>query len=189
MNLVIKRLNKELLNDYLHFFDDIAFCDNPSWSWCYCNHFHLTDIEVEAISTKEESRTCLVDRINEGGHNGFLAFIDGEPVGWMNAGNKMNYARIVSNEELASSDDRKVASLVCFVVDRNHRGKGVATALLKEACDYFKKNGYDSVEAYPLIAPKNEAENYHGPLNMFLSNGFSQSKELSNMIIVTNNLT
>lgn len=188
MDLVIKKLDKTLLNEYLHFFDDIAFCDNPSWSWCYCNHFHLLEKEVEAITTKEASRSCLVDRIHAGKHNGFLAFIDEEPVGWLNAGDKMNYARIMANEEIAHNVEEKVASLVCFVVDRNHRGKGVATALLNEACDHFKMNGYDSVEAYPLKSPKNEAENYHGPLNMFLSNGFNQSKELSNMLVVSKHL-
>ena len=34
--IVIKRLSPNLLDDFLYFFDDIAFRDNPEWSHCYC---------------------------------------------------------------------------------------------------------------------------------------------------------
>ena len=184
MALTIKKLSKELLDDYLHFFDDIAFCDNPSWSKCYCSFFYYEDDEVLDNITKEETRACVVRRINSGKHNGFMAFIDGEPVGWINAGRKENYDRVMANKDIDYTKGKKVGAIVCFVVDRHHRGKGIATALLRQACIDFQNNGYDLVEAYPRKSPENEAENYHGPLNMYLNNGFEVTKELDHIQVV-----
>lgn len=36
MKLTIKPLKKELIDDYLFFFDHRAFCNNPDWAACYC---------------------------------------------------------------------------------------------------------------------------------------------------------
>jgi len=185
MNLVIKKLSKDMLDNYLHFFDDIAFCDNPTWSWCYCNHYHLLDKEIEVIKSKDESRTCLIKRINDEKHNGFMAFIDNEPVGWINTDKKENYARLMNDPQIAYDTDKTIASIVCFIVAKDYRGKGIATRLLNEAYTYYEKEGYDLVEAYPMSAPKNQAENYHGPLGMYMSNGFEILKDLDHIKIVT----
>ncbi len=40
MNIKIRALSFELLDDYLGFFDNIAFSDHQEWSGCYCVHFH-----------------------------------------------------------------------------------------------------------------------------------------------------
>ena len=185
MEVKIRKLSKELMDDYLHFFDDIAFCDNPAWSECYCSHFYYGDGDDFDNVTGKETRACVVDRMNRGKHNGFIAYLDGNPVGWVNADIKENYIRIIGNEEIGYDQKKKVGSIVCFVVDHKHRGKGLATALLVEACTYFEDHGYDCVEAYPLKSPENNAENYHGPLKMYLSNGFVITKALDNMSVLT----
>jgi ribosomal protein S18 acetylase RimI-like enzyme len=183
--LKIKKLSKELKDDYLHFFDDIAFCDNPAWSECYCTHFYYADGDNLDNITRKETRACVTDRMNNGKHNGFIAYLDNKPVGWVNADSKENYSRIIKNEEIDYDKEKKVGSIVCFVVDHNHRGKGIAKALLVEACRYLKENGYDCVESYPLKSPENDAENYHGPLKMYFDKGFVVTKELNNLSVVT----
>lgn len=40
MDLDIRPLTPEMLDDYLNFFDNVAFTDHPDWSQCYCMHFH-----------------------------------------------------------------------------------------------------------------------------------------------------
>lgn len=40
MSIEIKALAPELLDDYLAFFDSVAFTDNPDWSGCYCCFYH-----------------------------------------------------------------------------------------------------------------------------------------------------
>ncbi len=91
----------------------------------------------------------------------------------------------MNNKEIYYDSEKKVGSIVCFVVDHNHRGKGIATALLNEACKNFENRGYDLIEAYPRTLVKNVAENYHGPLNMYLKEGFVVSKVVDNMSVVT----
>lgn len=184
MTLQIKKLSKELLNDYLHFFDDIAICDNPEWSRCYCTFYYLLDEEITDDMTKEVTRNCIKDRIERDCHSGYLAFVDNEPVGWINAGIKENYVRVMDNKDITYDKNNKVASIVCFVVDKNHRGKGIATALLNEACKDFKFQDYDYVEAYPRKSPENDAENYHGPMTMYLKSGFIVNQELDEINVV-----
>lgn len=29
-----------MLDEYLHFFGQVAFGDHPQWAGCYCVHFH-----------------------------------------------------------------------------------------------------------------------------------------------------
>ena len=40
MNIAIKALSLDLIDDFLYFFDEIAFTDNPEWSGCYCVFYH-----------------------------------------------------------------------------------------------------------------------------------------------------
>ena len=135
--------------------------------------------------TGEETRACVHARIMSGTHNGFIAYGDGQPVGWVNAGIKDNYRLIMENEEIGYDQEKKVGAIVCFVIDHKHRGKGIAKALLNAACKDFEDSGYDYIEAYPLKSPRNEAENYHGPLQMYLGYGFEITKELENVSVVT----
>ena len=36
MNIEIKKLTADLLDDWLYFFDNTAFSDNDNWAGCYC---------------------------------------------------------------------------------------------------------------------------------------------------------
>ena len=47
-------------------------------------------------------------------------------------------------------DDKPVWSVVCFVVPPEHRGQGVAHALLRGAIAYARKRGARLIEAYPV---------------------------------------
>lgn len=178
MDLKIKRLTPEIKDDYLHFFDEVAFCDNPSWSECYCSHFYFSESEDLENYTGTQPRDLVMERLACGKHHGFIAYIDDKPVGWVNTNNKTHYIRITENKEIGYDENQKIGSIVCFVIDHKNRGKGIATALLKEACNYFEALDYDAVEAYPINAPRNEAENYHGPMKMYLKYGFEVKKEL-----------
>ena len=58
MEIKIKSLEPELIDDFLYFFDNVAFTDNPDWSVCYC-HFHHFNMKVYNSLTfkKEEFKT------------------------------------------------------------------------------------------------------------------------------------
>lgn len=41
MQIDIRQLEPNLLDDYLDFFDNVAFTDHQEWAWCDCfSHYH-----------------------------------------------------------------------------------------------------------------------------------------------------
>src|SRR5947208_15000091 len=77
--LVVKELTPSLKDDFLHFFDNVAFADNHDWSDCYCSAYHFTNDKGEAASRREASSLIEEDRMH-----GFLAYEGGRPVAWWN---------------------------------------------------------------------------------------------------------
>ncbi len=139
MNVIAKALSPELMDDFFHFFDHVAFSDNPDWASCYCYYFHVAgDLEQWGRRKKEENRTAAEQFITTGKMNGYLAYFDGSPVGWCNANSKAGYARVAADKDLADGGDENVGSVVCFVIAPGFRKQGIARQLLAEACSGFK---------------------------------------------------
>ena len=55
MNLDIRALTYDLLDDYIDFFDNIAFSDHKEWSGCYCVHFHLEEESLRSAIKNKDS--------------------------------------------------------------------------------------------------------------------------------------
>ncbi|MFX0076334.1 MAG: GNAT family N-acetyltransferase, partial [Candidatus Hermodarchaeota archaeon] len=76
MNLIIKQLTPDLLEDFLNFFDNIAFTDNPDWADCYCRFYHFPGSMKEwSRATKEQNRSAVINLINEKKMTGLLAYV------------------------------------------------------------------------------------------------------------------
>src|SRR2546427_10585921 len=58
--LVVKELTPSLKDDFLSFFDSVAFADNPDWSDCYCSAYHFAN-KGKAESRREASSLIEVD--------------------------------------------------------------------------------------------------------------------------------
>ena len=78
-------------------------------------------------------------------------------VGWVSVGPRGDYERLAHSRVLAPVDDKPVWSIVCFVVGRQARGQGVATALLDAAIDYARDHGATTLEAYPIELDRRRA--------------------------------
>ena len=150
MDLKIKPLGPDLLEDFLHFFDNIAFSDNPEWGGCYCHFYHFAgNMEQWEKATKEQNRNATKTLINEELMKGFLAFVNNEPVGWCNVNSKDVYEKTPIDSEPEDTLKGNVASVVCFLIAPGYRKKGVARKLLKHATKMLKEKGYAWIEAYP----------------------------------------
>ena len=106
---------------------------------------------------------------------GLVAFRDGRAVGWVSLAPREDYERLEHSTVLAPVDDRPVWSIVCFVVSRTERGRGVAAALLDAAIDYAGNHGATLLEAYPVDTEGRRipaATAYRGTLGMFERAGF-----------------
>ncbi len=182
MQIDIKKLTPSLAQDFLGFFDDDAFSDNPDWSGCYCSFFYFGDDEWNE-RTGSMNRDFSEQAIISGSINGYLAYVDGKPAGWINADRKEAYARLEQN-----GGDKKVLSIVCFTVSPGHRRKGIAGKLLQAALEGAKREGYEAVEAYPAKEAATDAHNYHGPLELYTKNGFEVAEEKKDNYIVRKRL-
>ncbi len=177
MNLHIEALSPSRLDDYLDFFDNRAFCDNPDWAGCYCvfNHYDLSDEEWMRRGG-ETNRKDAIRMIQNGTLNGYLAYHGETVVGWCNAGGKASYARFASLETPCENGSR-IGAVTCFVIDPAFRRRGIARALLDFACNDLAAKGYDLMEAYPVLKQDSCAAHYHGHPAMYTAAGFHLSNE------------
>ncbi len=79
-------LSPDRLADDLAFFETRAFTDNPRWSGCYCSIPIHDPQKIEwRTRTGSENRASIIECICSGRTGGFLAYRDGEVIGWCNA--------------------------------------------------------------------------------------------------------
>ncbi|MFT3952621.1 MAG: GNAT family N-acetyltransferase [Oscillospiraceae bacterium] len=180
MQYLIKKLKPEMAGEYVDFFENHGFDENDCNRGCYCVWHHWTAEHENARSLLPQNERPFVKRdyaialIKSGKLNGFAAFLDGKMAGFCNADYKENYWRLDKrhNPDSWLGLSGKVLSIVCFVVDVNLRGKGIASALLAHVCDYASDMGIDYVEAYPSVGEFKQSA-CCGPLHMYEKQGFS----------------
>ena len=171
----VRPLAENLLGDYLRFFDDKAFTDNPRWAFCYCYFpYHDPDkIEWQKRSAAE-NRAAISACVRDGTAQGYLAYAGGEVVAWCNAAARRLYPMLNDPPE---PDADTTGAITCFIVAPGYRGKGVARALLAAACSGLRTRGMRAVEARPVKDASGPAANHTGPLSLYLSAGFSIVRE------------
>jgi len=186
-------LTPDRVDDFLRFFDHEqgpAFADNPEWAKCYC-HFYQVPRAIDWPSLPgDANRLAMRSRIEVGEMEGFLAYENGEVVGWMNAQprHKLRYCfdrMRISPTELTCRDF-EAAAIVCFVVAPQRRRGGIARTLLAGGSAILAARGIKVIDAFPFKAGASEAsaDHYHGPLSMFLSAGFAILREEDDLTVV-----
>jgi GNAT superfamily N-acetyltransferase len=151
--------------------------DGPS---CQCMWQLIRAKEWASISVDEKRARLRAEVDAADPSPGLLAYVDGEPVGWVRVGPRPPQERIVASKIVGSGsreplDDPTVWAVTCFSVRRESRGAGLAGALLAAAVDAARGGGARVVEAYPfdLAAGKRSSnELYHGALSTFEEAGF-----------------
>lgn len=96
------------------------------------------------------NRAALKKLVDAGRPPGLIGYRGKTPVGWISLGPREDYARLARSPVMKAVDDRPVWSVICFVVPSEHRGEGVAQALLEGAVAYARKHGATLIEAYPV---------------------------------------
>jgi GNAT superfamily N-acetyltransferase len=81
---------------------------------------------------------------------GYLAYLDGEVVGWCGVGVRTQVPRLVKGRTIPAIDDLPVWSIGCFRIRPGFRRRGIATALLDGVVAAARAAGAPGVEAYPV---------------------------------------
>ncbi|UYN84484.1 MAG: GNAT family N-acetyltransferase [Microcella sp.] len=124
---------------------------------CSCRWWLTTNAEA-AVLDDADRRTA-----SQGDHaartlRGLIARLGDEPIGWVGAGPRADFVRLSRTKAIAGAvpdsdfGDAGVWSIVCFIVVPDHRGTGVARALLAAAVAHAAAAGAAIVEAYPVDA-------------------------------------
>jgi GNAT superfamily N-acetyltransferase len=172
--LDIHPLDPGRLADLLDFFERRAFADNPKWLSCYCHFPHADHARVvwkERSADDNRAATCA--RVEDRTMTGWLAYSQGEAIGWCNAGPRRFIEGLFDAPEPLAD---RIGAIACFVIAPAFRGRGIATALLAAACEGLQDRGFEWAEAYPRPTITDAAENHYGPLAMYSAAGFDVVK-------------
>jgi len=128
------------------------------------------------MTRAQANRSALKALVDAGHPPGLIAYRGRVPVGWVSVGPREDYAKLRRSPVMKAVDDKPVWSVICFVVPSEHRGQGVARALLHGAVAYAKKRGAKLVEAYPVDKPAraNDQDMWFGAKSMYDKAGFEE---------------
>jgi GNAT superfamily N-acetyltransferase len=130
------------------------FGEHGAYGGCWCMWWRLTRREFEE-GQGEGNREAMRSIVLKGEVPGILAYEQGRAVGWCSVAPREDYGSLNRSRVLKRIDDRKVWSIVCFFVTKDHRRQGLMQKLIRAAIDYVQSQGGKVVEAYPSI-PRSE---------------------------------
>ena len=123
------------------------------------------------------------ERVREGRAHAALVFDGPNAIGWCQFGPTAELPNIRS-KKIYEEGLRKLPDwrITCFFIDRERRGKGIATLALREALRYIAQLGGGTVEAYPEDYTGERTSNSFlcsGTLGMFEKTGFRKVRKIA----------
>lgn len=169
--LQIHPLTPERWDDFEKLFGAKGAC-----AGCWCTWWRLS--QKEFIAGKGAKNRNFTKALVEGGSvPGLLAYVGGEPVGWVALAPREEYPRLARSKVLAPVDSEPVWSVTCFFVKKAWRRKGVTVALLQGAKEFASSRGAAVLEGYPVEAKGGKIADvfaYTGLTGSFLGSGFRE---------------
>jgi len=156
------------------------FGPNGAYSGCWCMWNRQTNAEFDAHHG-EDNRLALHALIAER-PPGLIAYEDRDAVGWVSVGPYEDFGRLARSPVAKPVADNSheghawLWAITCFVIRKDLRGRGIATALLDAAITYAAAQGADVLQAYP-VEPDGTADNsaaWMGLASMFRTAGFQE---------------
>jgi len=146
---------------------------------CWCMHYRKSGSAPALSNVAYRSKTYragLKALVEKGKSPGLVAYRDDIPVGWVSLAPREEFARLERSPVMKRVDDKPVWSIICFVVPPEHRGQGVARALLQGAIAYARERGATVIEAYPVdkSGPSKGDALWFGAKSMYDHAGFTE---------------
>ena len=140
---------------------------------CWCQAWR--GLDTKARSGGRSRPELLRDQMSADTPPGFVAYLDGVPVGWVGIGVRTETPRLVNSRTIPAIDEQPVWSIGCFRIRPGYRRRGIATALLDAVVEAAREAGAPGVEAYPIDPDGGRVEvgaGYVGIASMFDAAGF-----------------
>jgi GNAT superfamily N-acetyltransferase len=141
---------------------------------CWCMWWRLTAKEFEA-NKGASNRRAMRKMVRSGSAPGIIAYVDGEPAGWVSVAPREEFPRLERSKILRPVDDEPVWSIVCLFIARTRRKSGLSVKLLEAAARFARKHGAKIVEGYAVEPAKGRTADifaYHGLASAYRRAGF-----------------
>jgi GNAT superfamily N-acetyltransferase len=149
----------------------------PDTPFCWCIFWRVRSKDFSE-ATPAGNRERLRELVESGPPPGLLAIEDGRAVGWVGLAPRAEYRRLEHSRVIPRPDGPAPWVVSCFVVSRDARGRGIASALLAAAVDHARSAGAAALEGYPVDPAAAEGGRvrdtgaYVGTRSMFERAGF-----------------
>ena len=172
MDLRLERLTKDREADFLA----LMARDEHEGARCWCVAWWVPTWPVYQSNTPEQNRAVRDDLFASGVHRGYLGYVDGAPVGWLQAGPRDEMPKVA--ETMGLGADPEVWALSCFMVLYGFRGQGLGRRMFAAVLDDLRERDVPAVEGYPRTGTGHEAgAMWTGPEALFVDHGFAKTGE------------
>ncbi len=170
---------------------EALFGPKGAYAGCWCMFWRLDKAQYKQAG-REGRREGLKALALQGRVPGLLAYVDGQPAGWVSLGPRQDYPFLEASRLLKRVDDLPVWAIVCFFIARPYRKQGLMLALLQGALAYACQQGAVALEGYPtdLQSPRLAGQplrgctGYMGIASAYREAGFIQVGQVSETQLV-----
>ena len=125
----------------------------------------------------DANRRAKRRRVRERIAHGTLVYCGGAPVAWCQYGPQEELPRIDRRRGYTSAF-KGAWRITCLFVGKGHRRMGIARIAISESMRLMKKEGVESVEAYPVEGKLSASMLWSGTPELFEGLGFSRVSRL-----------
>jgi GNAT superfamily N-acetyltransferase len=139
---------------------------------CWCMYYRRSGGIGDSARNRDELRALADSPCSPG----LVGYLDGSPVGWVSLGPREGYGKLRRSPIMKPVDDAEVWSIVCFFVDKAHRGQGIQRRLLGAAIDHARAHDVRTLEAYPVDKVERSHDDFmfFGSRSLFERAGFKE---------------
>ncbi len=156
-------------------------------AYCQCQRFKIgpsgwtEPTTAERMARLEQETHCGFPSARR--TSGLVAYLFGEPVGWVAVEPRSNYPRlppqrVVFKQRGEDPADESVWAVTCFVTRAGYRRRGITRVLAAATVGFARERGARALEAYPMITePGVEVtwgETHVGTRSIFEAAGFTE---------------
>ncbi len=159
--------------------DEMGVVLRGSWGRsCWCLYPRMSDQEMRDLPgegpSNQRRRGEMAKLARRRRKPGLLAFLDGEPVGWVAVAPRRELSRVHKSRATPPVDDTDVWVIPCITVAKTARGQGIAVEMIRAAAKYAFEQGAPAVEAYPRAGNARTGDDnaYFGTEPLFRRAGF-----------------
>jgi GNAT superfamily N-acetyltransferase len=153
---------------------ETIFGDCPDAAHCWCGYWLGTAAAYRA-GRRGGNRAAFAARVSAGDAPGLVVYVDDTPAGWVCVAPRAAFVRLEASRNFPATDPRPVWSVICFVLARAFRRRGLMRPMLAAAVEHARAAGAPAVEGYPFVPDGRTGPGnlFPGSLNAFLDEGFT----------------